>query len=115
MFLRFRKILCGASAVLFLVAGLPTLGLAGAKIKVDDTRWFSVGMGFRTSFAITEDGADSGDDASTGVSLDGMRLYTAAKVHKNITFEFNTSYTNDVWPNTKNNDIVEVLDGTYER
>ena len=82
MFLRFRKILYGASAVLFLVAGLPTLGLAGAKIKVDDTRWFSVGAGLRTSFAITEDGAPNGDDPSSGVSFNNMRLYTAAKVHE---------------------------------
>ena len=72
MFLRFRKILYGASAALILVVGLPTLGLAGAKIKVDDTRWFSVGMGFRTSFAITEDGAPNGWSPSSGVSLDGI-------------------------------------------
>ena len=65
-------------------------GFAAAKIKVDDTRWFSIGFGFRSSFAITEDGAPNGTSNSSGVAFENMRLYTAAKVHENITLEFNT-------------------------
>ncbi|SVD76357.1 uncharacterized protein METZ01_LOCUS429211, partial [marine metagenome] len=96
MFLRFRKKIYGASAVMILILGLPTLVVAGAKIKIDDTKWFSVGAGLRTSFAVTENGAPNGTDSSSGVSLGGMRLYTTAKVHENITVEFNTSLdTND--------------------
>jgi hypothetical protein len=75
---------------LLLGLALPSLLFAGAKIKVDDTKWFSIGMGFRSSFAITEDGAPNGSDSSSGVSFDNIRLYTAAKVHKNVSLEFNT-------------------------
>ena len=75
---------------LLLGLALPSLLFAGAKIKVDDTKWFSIGMGFRSSFAITEDGAPNGTGSSSGVSFDNIRLYTAAKVHKNVSLEFNT-------------------------
>ena len=85
-----KRSLSIASALLLLCVGLPTLAIAGAKIKVDDTKWFSIGMGFRSSFAITEDGAPNGSDSSSGVSFDNIRLYTAAKVHKNVSLEFNT-------------------------
>ena len=74
---------------LLLGLALPSLLFAGAKIKVDDTKWFSIGMGFRSSFAITENGAPNGTSDSAGVSFDNIRLYTAAKVHKNVSLEFN--------------------------
>ena len=85
-----KRSLSIASALLLLCVGLPTLAIAGAKIKVDDTRWFSIGLGFRSSFAVTEDGAPNGSDPSSGVSFTNIRLYTAAKVHENVTLEFNT-------------------------
>ena len=85
-----KRSLSIASALLLLCVGLPTLAIAGAKIKVDDTRWFSIGLGFRSSFVVTEDGAPNGSDSSSGVSFDNIRLYTAAKVHKNVSLEFNT-------------------------
>jgi len=86
----YKRSLSIASALLLLCVGLPTLAIAGAKIKVDDTRWFSIGLGFRSSFVVTEDGAPNGTDPSSGVSFDNIRLYTAAKVHENVTLEFNT-------------------------
>jgi len=86
----YKRGLSIASALLLLCVGLPTLAIAGAKIKIDDTRWFSIGLGFRSSFAVTEDGAPNGTDPSSGVSFDNIRLYTAAKVHENVTLEFNT-------------------------
>ena len=89
-----KRSLSIASALLLLCVGLPTLAIAGAKIKVDDTRWFSIGLGFRSSFAVTEDGAPNGQDSSLGVSFNNMRLYTAAKVHENVTLEFNTALGN---------------------
>ena len=85
-----KRSLSIASALLLLCVGLPTLAIAGAKIKVDDTRWFSIGLGFRSSFAVTESGAPNGSDSSSGVSFTNIRLYTAAKVHENVTLEFNT-------------------------
>ena len=90
----YKRSLSIASALLLLCVGLPTLAIAGAKIKVDDTRWFSIGLGFRSSFAVTEDGAPNGQDSSSGVNFTNMRLYTAAKVHENVTLEFNTELGN---------------------
>ena len=92
MFLSFKKKLYGATALLIIILGLPTFAVAGAKIKIDDTRWFSVGLGFRSSIAVTEDGADNGTSSATNFGFDNIRLYTAAKVHENITVEFNTEH-----------------------
>ncbi|MBT7273129.1 MAG: hypothetical protein HN885_09060 [Nitrospina sp.] len=92
MFLRIKKNFYGASALLIIILGLPTFAVAGAKIKIDDTRWFSVGLGLQSSIAVTEDGADNGISSATNFGFDNMRLYTAAKVHENITVEFNTEH-----------------------
>ena len=112
----YKRGLSIASALLLLCVGLPTLAIAGAKIKVDDTRWFSIGLGFRSSFAVTEDGAPNGQHSSSGVSFDNMRLYTAAKVHKNVTLEFNTERSdgdrtaNDDNTNLNTQNKIQVLD-----
>ena len=55
--------------------------------------WFKIGLGLRTSYAVTENGDDDNGTAH-GVSLDNMRLYTLAKVTKDITVEFNTELSN---------------------
>ena len=100
-----------ASALFLLCVGLPTLAIAGAKIKIDDTRWFSIGLGFRSSFAVTEDGAPNGTDSSSGISFDNIRLYTAAKVHENVTVEFNTELSNGTSTATLDADqSIRVLD-----
>ena len=106
-----KRSLSIASALLLLCVGLPTLAIAGAKIKVDDTRWFSIGLGFRSSFAVTEDGAPNGSDPSSGVSFTHMRLYTAAKVHENVTLEFNTELSDSNSSGSLNTDqSIRVLD-----
>ncbi len=112
-----KRSLSIASALLLLCVGLPTLAIAGAKIKVDDTRWFSIGLGFRSSFAVTEDGAPNGSDPSSGVSFTNIRLYTAAKVHENVTLEFNTERSNgdrttanDDGSNLNTQNKIQVLD-----
>ena len=112
-----KRSLSIASALLLLCVGLPTLAIAGAKIKVDDTRWFSIGLGFRSSFAVTEDGAPNGSDPSSGVSFTHMRLYTAAKVHENVTLEFNTERSDgdrataaDAGTNLNTQNKIQVLD-----
>ena len=107
----YKRSLSIASALLLLCVGLPTLAIAGAKIKVDDTRWFSIGLGFRSSFVVTEDGAPNGTDPSSGVSFDNIRLYTAAKAHKNVTLEFNTELSNGNSTASLNTDqSIRVLD-----
>jgi len=105
----YKRSLSIASALLLLCVGLPTLAIAGAKIKVDDTRWFSIGLGFRSSFAATEDGAPNGQDSSSGVNFTNMRLYTAAKVHENVTLEFNTELGNTTSP-LDTDQAIRVLD-----
>jgi len=111
MFLRFKKKLYGASALLIIILGVPTFAVAGAKIKVDDTRWFSVGLGFRSSIAVTEDGADDGTSSSTNFGFDNIRLYTAAKVHENITVEFNTEHQgNNSTASLDSDQSIRVLD-----
>ena len=79
---------------------------AGGTIKVDDTKWISVGAGLRTSFNSVEDAAPSGTDRSKDFMLDSIRLYINAQVHKNIQFEFNT----ERFDNGADDDI-RVLDG----
>ena len=107
----YKRSLSIASALLLLCVGLPTLAIAGAKIKVDDTRWFSIGMGFRSSFVVTEDGAPNGTDPSSGVSFTNIRLYTAAKVHENVTLEFNTELSDGNSTASLNTDqSIRVLD-----
>lgn len=94
---------------LLLGLALPSLLFAGAKIKVGDSKWFSIGMGFRSSFAVTENGAPNGTSDSAGVSFDNIRLYTAAKVHERVTVEFNTERSSGAGSTAADNKI-QVLD-----
>jgi hypothetical protein len=79
---------------------------AGATIKIDDTRWISVGAGLRTSFRAVEDGADNGKDYSNDFELESIRLYLGGQVHKNIKFTFNTERQSD--------GDIRVLDGIVQ-
>lgn len=69
---------------------------AGATIKIDDTKWISVGAGLRSSFSAVEDGAGRpGDDKfSTDFALNNVRLYINGQIHKYIKFTFNTECEN---------------------
>ena len=71
-----------------------TMGSIFEKLKTgDDKQWFRIGLGLRTSYAVTENGADDNGTAK-GMALDNMRLYTLAKVTKDIVVEFNTELSN---------------------
>ncbi len=63
--------------------------IAGGKIKIDDTRWVSVGAGLRTSVSSASDSAPDGS-RSTNFDLENMRLYFAGQVAKNFKLYFNT-------------------------
>jgi hypothetical protein len=63
---------------------------AGGKIGIDDTKWISLGLGGRTSFATKEDAAPSGDNWSTDFNIDNARIYIGGQVHKYLKFELNT-------------------------
>jgi len=65
--------------------------LAGATIKIDDTKWLSIGAGLRTSFSTVEGVAGrSGDKWSTDFGINNIRLYVNGQLHEYFKFEFNT-------------------------
>jgi hypothetical protein len=67
-----------------------TAAYAGGKIAIDDTKWISLGVGLRGSFAAVEDAAPSGSDWSSGFNLDNSRIYINGQVNEYIKFELNT-------------------------
>jgi len=91
MVLKFRNKYCAQVAALVLCLALPSLAFAGAKIKIDDTKYFQIGMGFRANLNTVEDGAPNttGTD-SFDIAVNNMRIYTVSQVHKNIQIEYNT-------------------------
>ena len=56
MVLKFRNKYCVQVAALVLCLALPSLAFAGAKIKIDDTKYFQIGMGFRANLNTVDDG-----------------------------------------------------------
>lgn len=74
-----------------LAAGLMTTGsaLAGATLKIDDTKWISVGAGLITNYSATENGS-ANNSWDNSFSLGHARLYFNGQIHENIKFEFNT-------------------------
>ena len=93
MFPKLRKFSSISLIAVFLFGGLtfPAYGLDMGtifdKMKTDDDeRWFKIGLGLRTSYGV--------DVTEPGMSLDNMRLYTLAKVTKDIVVEFNTELSN---------------------
>ncbi len=114
----FKRKLYIVAALLILSMGLPTMAFAGfanAKVKIDDTRWFRVGLGFRSSVAVVEDGAPNGTTTSKGAVFDNIRFYTAARVTDHVTLEFNTEYGGGTSNASLNNDeALTVLDAVVK-
>ncbi|MDP6334652.1 MAG: hypothetical protein QGH98_00225 [Nitrospinaceae bacterium] len=79
----------GAAIFLFLVS-LPVLAAAGAKIKIDDDKYFQIGVGVRGSVSVVEDGATNGTSNAFNPAPENIRLYTVSQVHKNVQVEYNT-------------------------
>ena len=90
MLSRFKHNLCSLSAVFLLIVGFPTLAVAGAKIKIDDTKYFQIGMGFRGEVSLNENNATDPGEDSFDPAVDDIRLYTVSQVHKNVQVEYNT-------------------------
>jgi len=114
MFPKLRKFSSISLIAVFLFGGLtfPAYGLDMGtifdKMKTDDDeRWFKIGLGLRTSYGV--------DVTEPGMSLDNMRLYTLAKVTKNIVVEFNTELSNGNTGNSLDADqTIRVLDAIAE-
>jgi len=79
---------------LVLLAGELILGASeshgGGKISIDETKWISLGVGGRFSFAATEDSAPSGSDWSKDFNVDNTRIYINGQVHEYLKVEVNT-------------------------
>jgi hypothetical protein len=90
-----KRFIYGGTSIFLFVTSLPVLAAAGAKIKIDDTKYFQIGMGLRTSVSVNENNATNTGEESFDTSLDNMRLYTVSQVHKNIQVEFNTDLSGD--------------------
>ena len=78
----------GAAIFLFLVS-LPVLAAAGAKIKIDDDKYFQIGVGVRGSVSFEENAAPN-KSAAFNPAPENIRLYTVSQVHKNVQVEYNT-------------------------
>lgn len=72
-----------------LVAG-SVPAFAGGKIKIDDTKWISFGVGLRTSASLVSDSAPDGTSTETNFNLENARLYVAAQATKDFKFYFGT-------------------------
>jgi len=83
-----RGLAAGVLAGLLLLGG--TEAWAGGKISIDDTKWVSLGIGGRFSFAAKEDAAPSGGAWSKDFNVDNTRIYINAQAHKYLKFEVNT-------------------------
>ena len=82
----------GRGLTMALLATAP-LAQAGKKLEIDETKWISIGVGVRGSFASIEDAAPSGDDWDNDFNLDNARVYLNGQITENITFELNTECT----------------------
>ncbi|SVC86116.1 uncharacterized protein METZ01_LOCUS338970, partial [marine metagenome] len=68
----FKRVFYGVAAVFLFVAGIPVLAAAGAKIKIDETKYFQIGMGFRGSASLNENNATDPGEDSFDLSADNM-------------------------------------------
>ena len=91
----FKRVFCGIAAAFLIVASLPIFAAAGAKVKIDDTKYFQIGMGFRGSASLNENNATDPGEDSFDLSADNMRLYTVSQAHKNVQVEYNTELSGE--------------------
>jgi len=73
-----------------ILATLSAPAFAGGKIKIDDTKWISVGAGLRTSASLVSDSAPDGTSSATNFNLENMRLYFSGQVSEDFKFYFGT-------------------------
>jgi hypothetical protein len=78
-------------SVLFAPIFCSSLAFGQAKINMDENRWVSLGGGLRNTFRSTETAPDSGSYVNK-FSLESVRLYVNAQLHKNFQAELNTEY-----------------------
>ncbi len=75
------------------LTGLTTLSapaFAGARMEIDETKWFSIGAGMRTIAKWTEEAAPNGEDDAWNFDIESVRIYMGGQVHEYIKFTLNT-------------------------
>jgi len=82
---------CLASLSVLIVLISSSIAFGQAKINMDDNRWVSIGGGLRTAYQSTETAPGSGEYFKD-FTLDNIRLYVNAQLHKDFQAEFNTEY-----------------------
>lgn len=87
---------------------------AAGTIQIDDTRWVSVGAGFRAGFT-SADGAAPGGGDSRSFDVQNVRLYIGGQAHENVKFTFNTECESCVFGQDPNDPIgakgdIDILD-----
>jgi len=107
MKLGFFFIKMGVAILCFVLAGQSEVQ-AGAEINLDDIKKLSIGVGLRTSFSSVEDAAPNSNSRSKDFDLENMRLYITARIHKGISFAFNTERVESTGQDT--GDKIRILD-----
>ena len=91
-FTHLGRLALAASALALSSLAYAPMTHAGATFKIDDTKWISIGAGFRSSFEAREDSAGSPDNRqwTNDFNMDNLRLYFNGQIHKYIKLEVNT-------------------------
>ncbi len=84
-----KRFAYGSAAIFLFLVSLPVLAAAGAKIKIDDDKYFQIGVGVRGSVSVEENAAPN-KSAAFNPAPENIRLYTVSQVHKNVQVEYNT-------------------------
>jgi hypothetical protein len=74
---------------------VPVMVQAAAKIRLDDTRWVSIGAGLRGSVNIIENAASSGGGYSTDFAVNNARLYVNGQIFKGVLATLTTEIEED--------------------
>jgi len=85
------KSVTGGILSLALTASAP-LAIAGAEFKLGDEAGVTVGIGLRTSFSTTENGAANGTSNANDFNVDNARLFFSGHYGKIIKGTLNTDY-----------------------
>ena len=99
-FLNHTLIKAGSVSAALVVAGVAN---ASPTLKIDDTRWVTIGGLVRASYTSEEDAAPNGTSRSNDFAAENIRLLMTGQLHKYFKLTFNTE--RDV------NGNVQVLDG----
>lgn len=75
--------------VLLATVSLVGAAHAGARIDVDDTKWFTVGAGIKASLVSVEDQAPDGDRWSKSVNLDQAALFFEGQINPHLKLTMN--------------------------